>query len=135
MESQLESGGKLPSSRVVPELDMAPAGLRSQILQLEELVDAEIKTARARIQELQETGGEPVSEELVRKSLDKMKNAVQEAHNKTDAELKDYYESLTQRNAATQKDISDVKVENAQLQQALVGLQRRLKMLEVALGD
>ena len=53
MESQLESGGKLPSSRVVPELDMASAGLRSQILQLEELVDAEIKTARARIQELQ----------------------------------------------------------------------------------
>ncbi|CAD7923603.1 unnamed protein product [Amoebophrya sp. A120] len=135
MESQLEGGGKLPSSRNVGELEIASSGLRSQILQLEEVVEGEIKTARKRIEELKADGAEPAQDEVVQGMLDKMKATIQAAHEKTDAELQDYYKKLKQDNALTQKEITDTKVENAQLQQSLVALQRRLKMLEVALGD
>ncbi|CAD7930004.1 unnamed protein product [Amoebophrya sp. A25] len=136
MDPQLELTGKIGTSQATGELDVgAGTGLRAQILQLEELVEGEIKAAKAKIAELKSDGTEPVNEKIVKEMLDKMQSTIQEAHDRTNTDLQDYYASVRDKNATTQKEITNVKLENAQLQQTLVAVQRRLKMLEVALGD
>ena len=53
MDNQLELSGKIASSRMEGELDVGSGtGLRAQIVQLEELVEGEIKAAKKKIQDL-----------------------------------------------------------------------------------
>lgn len=53
MDPRLEVDGRIASCQISGELDVgAGTGLRSKILQLEELVEQEIKTARSRVEQL-----------------------------------------------------------------------------------
>lgn len=132
MESQLEIAGRLACCGI-SELEPHSGGLRLQILQLEERVEAEIKTARARVGQLRaEKMHTP--EELVLQLLGDMKTRVGGEHEQMKAQIRDYFAGLAGKNQGIQTEISALKKENLLLQDCVSQLNKRLQTLETALG-
>ncbi len=131
MEPGLETSGHIPSCQIA-ELEIASGGLRRHILTLEEKVEDEIKTARARVEQLRKEKVH-TSEEVVLSLLDEMKAAAQAEYTRTKDSLKVYYNHLADRNAAIKDQIEQVKSENSTLHTKLSDLQNKVHSLEEAL--
>lgn len=75
------------------------------------------------------------SDDQVEELLDAMKAELEKEHATAQTEMEDYFAGLKSRNALIAEEVRDVKEENNALQKEVVALQRRLSLLEVALGE
>ena len=101
-------------------------------------MEQEVKTARGKLEELQKataTQGAPADDDTARVLLDLVNSELKEHFEKGENEVKAYFHSLKARNESMQREIIAARRENTGLQQNLLDLQERLKLLEVALGE
>lgn len=134
MEESLELSGKLASSRIQTNLILgAGNGLRQQVVELEQLVDFEKRTARGQVESMR-SGCVKQSETISTTILAKLKEDLTEHFELGKSDLAKVFLTQRHENERFATQIKHIKEENLHLQQGIVRLQKRLKDVEMEIG-